>query len=192
VQFPIGAVLQHSNTPSLRVAGFEDEDDEDSLSNVAFCARWLVVLSASEVGRTKRLTSGAISPVLWFGALIQLSRPNIWCLFQGTWHKTLNPGLRPWAMIRSRFAAKKRHDGKLKSCYRLSPPASRLGFQLCGNGMDRSAFPATCEILVDDATIGGFVQAGRKYRQFGFDFAFVSSGDGSIQSLMLRFDSGEH
>jgi hypothetical protein len=29
VQFPIGAVLQHSNTPSLRVAGFEDEDEDD-------------------------------------------------------------------------------------------------------------------------------------------------------------------
>jgi hypothetical protein len=29
VQFPIGAVLQHSNTPSLRVAGFEDEDDDE-------------------------------------------------------------------------------------------------------------------------------------------------------------------
>jgi hypothetical protein len=28
VQFPIGAVLQHSNTPLLRVAGFEDEDDD--------------------------------------------------------------------------------------------------------------------------------------------------------------------
>jgi hypothetical protein len=29
VQFPIGAVLRHSNTPSLRVAGFEDEDDDE-------------------------------------------------------------------------------------------------------------------------------------------------------------------
>jgi hypothetical protein len=58
--------------------------------------------------------------------------------------------------------------------------------------MDRSAFLATGEILVDDSTIGGFVQAGRKYRQFGVDFAFVSSGDGSIQSLLLRFDTGEH
>jgi hypothetical protein len=29
LQFPIGAVLQHSNTPSLRVAGFEDEDDDE-------------------------------------------------------------------------------------------------------------------------------------------------------------------
>jgi hypothetical protein len=48
VQFQIGAVLQHSNTParnasrsdaggpSLRVAGFEDEDDdEDSLPDEA-------------------------------------------------------------------------------------------------------------------------------------------------------------
>ncbi len=34
MQFPIGAVLQHSNTPSLRVAGFEDED-EDSLPDEA-------------------------------------------------------------------------------------------------------------------------------------------------------------
>jgi hypothetical protein len=29
VQFGLGAVLHHSNTPSLRVAGFEDEDDDD-------------------------------------------------------------------------------------------------------------------------------------------------------------------
>ena len=29
MQFQIGAVLQHSNTPSLRVAGFEDEDDDE-------------------------------------------------------------------------------------------------------------------------------------------------------------------
>jgi len=47
-------LAQYSNTPILRAAGFED-DDEDSLSNVAFCARWLAVLSASEVGRTTRL-----------------------------------------------------------------------------------------------------------------------------------------
>jgi hypothetical protein len=59
VRFQIGAVLQHSNTPSLRVAEFEDEDDdEDSLSDVAFCALCSEVLLASEVGRTKRLTSG--------------------------------------------------------------------------------------------------------------------------------------
>jgi hypothetical protein len=29
VQFGLGAVLQYSNTPSLRVAGFEDEDDDE-------------------------------------------------------------------------------------------------------------------------------------------------------------------
>src|ERR1700733_8313314 len=29
VQFGLGAVLPHSNTPSLRVAGFEDEDDNE-------------------------------------------------------------------------------------------------------------------------------------------------------------------
>src|SRR5258707_7306937 len=29
MQFQIGAVLQHSNTPSLRVAGFEDDDDDE-------------------------------------------------------------------------------------------------------------------------------------------------------------------
>jgi hypothetical protein len=43
------------------VAGSEDDEDSDStelaevLSDVAFCARWLAVLSAREVGRTKRL-----------------------------------------------------------------------------------------------------------------------------------------
>jgi hypothetical protein len=36
VQFPIGAVLQYSNTPSLRVAGFEDEDDDED-ENEAPC-----------------------------------------------------------------------------------------------------------------------------------------------------------
>ena len=36
MQFQIGAILQHSNTPSLRVAGFEDEDDdEDEAPHVA-------------------------------------------------------------------------------------------------------------------------------------------------------------
>jgi hypothetical protein len=29
VQFGSGAVLQHSQTPSLRAAGFEDEDDDE-------------------------------------------------------------------------------------------------------------------------------------------------------------------
>ena len=29
VQFGLGAVLQYSNTPSLRAAGFEDEDDDE-------------------------------------------------------------------------------------------------------------------------------------------------------------------
>ena len=28
-QFGLGAVLQYSNTPSLRAAGFEDEDDDE-------------------------------------------------------------------------------------------------------------------------------------------------------------------
>ena len=36
MQFRIGAVLQHSTTPSLRVAGFEDEDD-DEYENEAPC-----------------------------------------------------------------------------------------------------------------------------------------------------------
>jgi hypothetical protein len=29
VQFGLGSVLQHSTTPSLCVAGFEDEDDDE-------------------------------------------------------------------------------------------------------------------------------------------------------------------
>ena len=29
VQFGLSAVLQYSNTPSLRAAGFEDEDDDE-------------------------------------------------------------------------------------------------------------------------------------------------------------------
>jgi hypothetical protein len=58
VQFGLGAVLQHSNTPTLRAAGFEDEDDDEdedehSLPGVAFS---LAAGSsvASEVGSTIR------------------------------------------------------------------------------------------------------------------------------------------
>ena len=29
MQFGVGAVLHYSNTPSLRAAGFEDEDDDE-------------------------------------------------------------------------------------------------------------------------------------------------------------------
>jgi hypothetical protein len=36
VQFGLGAVLQHSNTPTLRAAGFEDEDDDED-ENEAPC-----------------------------------------------------------------------------------------------------------------------------------------------------------
>ncbi len=36
VQFRLGAVLQHSGTPSLRVAGFEDENDDED-ENEAPC-----------------------------------------------------------------------------------------------------------------------------------------------------------
>jgi hypothetical protein len=36
VQFGLGAVLQHSITPSLRAAGFEDEDDDED-ENEAPC-----------------------------------------------------------------------------------------------------------------------------------------------------------
>ena len=36
VQFGLGAVLQYSSTPSLRLAGFEDEDD-DEYENEAPC-----------------------------------------------------------------------------------------------------------------------------------------------------------
>jgi hypothetical protein len=36
VQFGLGAVLQYSNTPSLRAAGFEDEDDDED-ENEAPC-----------------------------------------------------------------------------------------------------------------------------------------------------------
>jgi hypothetical protein len=30
MQFGLGAVLQHSRTPSLRVAGFEDDDEDEN------------------------------------------------------------------------------------------------------------------------------------------------------------------
>src|SRR5258707_5666267 len=69
VQFGLGAVLQYSTTPSLRAAGSEDSLPRRRLGEGGrtttrtacptwlFCARWLAVLSASEVGRTKRLVS---------------------------------------------------------------------------------------------------------------------------------------
>jgi hypothetical protein len=52
---------------SLRSPEFDDEDSGSTelaevLSDVAFCARWLAVLSASEVGRTKRPVSPRFSP----------------------------------------------------------------------------------------------------------------------------------
>jgi hypothetical protein len=50
VQFGLGAVLQYSNTPSLRAAGFEDEDDdEDSLPDEAL--RSVVGSSVAERSR---------------------------------------------------------------------------------------------------------------------------------------------
>ena len=65
MQFGLGAVLLHSNTPLLRATGFEDEDSlpdeacgsiitpaEKSASQARRAPR-----SASEVGRTKRLVS---------------------------------------------------------------------------------------------------------------------------------------
>jgi hypothetical protein len=66
-------LVQYSNTQSLRAAGFEDEDDdEDSLSDVAFCARWLAVLSASEVGRTRRAPSACRTIDQRLGNLVTL------------------------------------------------------------------------------------------------------------------------
>jgi hypothetical protein len=52
-QFGLGSVLQYSNTPSLRAAGFEDED---SLPDVAFGAHRLAALAVSEVGTTRTRT----------------------------------------------------------------------------------------------------------------------------------------
>jgi hypothetical protein len=74
VQFGLGAVLPHSNTPSLRVARFEDED---SLSDVAFRARGLAVLSASEVGSTKRLVRAPGGVVLFQDAALIVTMATI-------------------------------------------------------------------------------------------------------------------
>jgi hypothetical protein len=64
VQFQIGAVLQHSNTPSLRVAGFEDEDDDEDENE------------APHEWRQKMMCR----VYAW-----QLDRTTpIWCHFQGT------------------------------------------------------------------------------------------------------------
>jgi hypothetical protein len=59
---PLPVHIFESTSPILRSPGFEDEDEDSGstelaevLSDVAFCSRCLAVLSASEVGRTKRL-----------------------------------------------------------------------------------------------------------------------------------------
>ena len=58
--------------------------------------------------------------------------------------------------------------------------------------MGRAALFATRKILVEDSTFSGLIEAGGKHSQLGFDFALLSSGDGSIQFLLLRFDSGDN
>ena len=86
MQFPIGVVLQHSNTPSLRVAGFEDEDDDEDENE------------APHEWRQKGWSYGR----LWLGD----HRPyRIWCPFRAHRTKTANPGLKPWAKFFRRFAA---------------------------------------------------------------------------------------
>jgi hypothetical protein len=42
VEFGLGAVLPHSNTPSLRVTGFEDEDDDED-EYEATGERWVII-----------------------------------------------------------------------------------------------------------------------------------------------------
>ena len=58
--------------------------------------------------------------------------------------------------------------------------------------MGRAALAATRVILVNDATLRCLVESGRKYSQFGFDFALISPGNRRIQLFLLRFNSGEH
>ena len=76
MQFQIGAVLQHSNTPSLRVAGFEDEDeDDDEDENEAPHERHQMGVPFGRVGRQYRFVS--LAPL------------------SGRVLGTINPGLRP-------------------------------------------------------------------------------------------------
>jgi len=60
------------------------------------------------------------------------SAPNIGCHFQGTSHRPPDPGLKPWAILYSRFAAKS--DKPLRDTGSQSPvrwnPA-RLGPRVC-------------------------------------------------------------
>jgi hypothetical protein len=50
VQFGLGAVLRHSNTPSLRVARFEDEDDDEDENEAPHADRTLEFSAIEGVG----------------------------------------------------------------------------------------------------------------------------------------------
>ena len=63
VQFPIGAVLQHSNTPSLRVAGFEDENEAPhggDYSGLSIVSRFTSVAFGS------RKIRGGLPEITWY------------------------------------------------------------------------------------------------------------------------------
>jgi hypothetical protein len=55
VQFGLGAVLQYSNTPSLRGAGFEDEDDDED-ENEAPCEGTFIFLAKPRVKPRLKMT----------------------------------------------------------------------------------------------------------------------------------------
>jgi hypothetical protein len=74
--------LQHSYTPTSRVKGIEDEDENEAPHE------W--------------------RPTCVFRLLSVLFHwpPKFGCHFQGTFQQRPNPGLKPWAVLCSRFAAK--------------------------------------------------------------------------------------
>src|ERR1700736_2581682 len=64
---------------------------------------------------------------------------NVWCRFQGTPSKNPNPGLKPWAMVYSRFAA----ESDRHLCYDIQPLRDKFG----GGRFLVAAAPISEEIL---------------------------------------------
>jgi hypothetical protein len=107
VQFPIGAVLQHSNTPSLRVAGFEDEDDDEDENEAPHEWRPKMCVQSLPGVATGPANSGASRE-----AVLGLPSPNcspprgVGSAFRADPVYTWNPGLKPWANIYNHFVVR--------------------------------------------------------------------------------------
>ena len=73
MQFQIGAVLQHSNTPSLRVAGFEDEDDDEDENEAPH--EWRQKVRASDIDVPTRRNNTDLVPLS--GHILPNTQPRV-------------------------------------------------------------------------------------------------------------------